>query len=132
MAARLYGEDSISERHRHRYEINNDYRERMAKHGMVFSGVSPDYRLVEIIELPSHPYFIGTQFHPEFRSRPNRAHPLFVGLVAAAIEHRATHPAVCEKAPVSMSEPAKNGRGKNGHGGALHIDAAAEESLALE
>jgi len=91
MAARLYGEGSISERHRHRYEVNNEYREQMAGAGMVFSGVSPDYRLVEIIELPetSHPYFLATQFHPEFKSRPNRAHPLFAGLIAAALVRKA-------------------------------------------
>jgi CTP synthase len=88
MAGRLYQAEIIGERHRHRYEVNNDYRERMAKAGMVFCGVSPDYRLVEIIELAQHPYFVGTQFHPEFRSRPNRAHPLFAGLVEAALKHR--------------------------------------------
>ncbi|MGO8673125.1 MAG: CTP synthase [Capsulimonadaceae bacterium] len=91
MAATLYNLDIIAERHRHRYEVNNDYREQLSKAGMVFSGVSPDYRLVEIIELPRtvHPYFIATQFHPEFKSRPNRAHPLFSGLIAAALEYRA-------------------------------------------
>ncbi|MDR3707226.1 MAG: CTP synthase [Capsulimonadaceae bacterium] len=88
LAAKLYDEELIQERHRHRYEVNNDYREQMARAGMVFSGVSPDYRLVEIIELPNHPYFIATQFHPEFRSRPNRAHPLFAGLIEAALRHR--------------------------------------------
>jgi CTP synthase len=90
VAAHLYGDGTISERHRHRYEVNNEYREQMSKAGMVFSGVSPDYRLVEIIELPEtvHPYFIATQFHPEFKSRPNRAHPLFAGLIAAALTRR--------------------------------------------
>ncbi len=89
-AACLYGTDVISERHRHRYEVNNEYREQLAKAGMVFSGVSPDYRLVEIIELPAgtHPYFVATQFHPEFKSRPNRAHPLFAGLIEAALARR--------------------------------------------
>ena len=87
MAERLYGESVIYERHRHRYELNNDYRELLTKHGMVCSGLSPDYRLVEMVEIPSHPYFIATQFHPEFQSRPNRAHPLFRGLIAAALEH---------------------------------------------
>jgi len=86
LAEKLYGETSIYERHRHRYEVNNDYRETFAKHGMNCSGISPDYRLVEIIEIPSHPYFIATQFHPEFRSRPNRAHPLFRGLIEAALK----------------------------------------------
>ena len=85
LAATMYRAETVNERHRHRYEVNNDYREQMAKAGMVFSGVSPDYRLVEIIEVSEHPYFIATQFHPEFRSRPNRAHPLFAGLIEAAI-----------------------------------------------
>lgn len=86
LAERLYGESRITERHRHRYEVNNDYREVLTSHGMVCSGVSPDYRLVEVIELPSHPFFIGTQAHPEFKSRPNRPHPLFKGLVHAALQ----------------------------------------------
>jgi len=86
LAERLYGSSCISERHRHRYELNNDYRELLAKNGLVCSGLSPDYRLVEIIEIPGHPYFIATQFHPEFQSRPNRAHPLFSGLIAAAMK----------------------------------------------
>jgi CTP synthase len=85
LAATLYKAETVNERHRHRYEVNNDYREQMAKAGMVFSGVSPDYRLVEIIEVSDHPYFIATQFHPEFKSRPNRAHPLFAGLIEAVI-----------------------------------------------
>ncbi|MCX7801276.1 MAG: CTP synthase [Fimbriimonadales bacterium] len=89
LAARLYGSNRVSERHRHRYEVNNDYRETLIQHGMVVSGVSPDYRLVEMIELPSHPFFVATQAHPEFRSRPNRPHPLFRGLVAAALQRRA-------------------------------------------
>jgi len=90
MVGRLYGADVIDERHRHRYEVNNEYREKLGKAGMIFSGVSPDYRLVEIVELPEsvHPYFIGVQFHPEFKSRPNRAHPLFSGLIAAALNYR--------------------------------------------
>src|SRR5579862_5034475 len=86
LAERLYGAPFIYERHRHRYELNNDYREQLSKLGLRCSGLSPDYRLVEIIEIPSHPYFIATQFHPEFLSRPNRAHPLFRGLIAAALE----------------------------------------------
>jgi CTP synthase len=85
LASSLYKAETVNERHRHRYEVNNDYREQMSKAGMVFSGVSPDYRLVEIIEVPGHPYFIATQFHPEFKSRPNRAHPLFAGLIKAAL-----------------------------------------------
>lgn len=89
LAERLYGAPFVYERHRHRYELNNEYRETLHKHGMVCSGISPDYRLVEIVEIPDHPYFIATQFHPEFKSRPNRAHALFRGLVEAALKHRA-------------------------------------------
>lgn len=86
LAAQLYGGPEVSERHRHRFEVNNAYREQLSRGGLSFSGVSPDRRLAEIIELPGHPYFIATQFHPEFRSRPNRAHPLFSGLVSAALK----------------------------------------------
>jgi CTP synthase len=86
LAEKLYGTQYVYERHRHRYELNNEYREQLSKLGLICSGLSPDYRLVEIIELPAHPYFIATQFHPEFLSRPNRAHPLFSGLIAAALE----------------------------------------------
>jgi CTP synthase len=89
LAAKLYGSSRITERHRHRYEVNNDFREKLTEHGLVMSGVSPDYRLVEMIELPSHPFFIGTQAHPEFKSRPDRPHPLFRGLVAAALKKTA-------------------------------------------
>jgi CTP synthase len=92
LAARLYGDTVIYERHRHRYEVNNEYRALLERHGMVFSGVSPDNRLVEMIELPEHPFFIAGQFHPEFKSRPNRPHPVFVGLVRAALERRHRHP----------------------------------------
>jgi CTP synthase len=84
-AAKLYGGTRIEERHRHRFEVNNDYRERLQEAGMTISGVSPDYRLVETIEVPNHPFFVATQAHPEFKSRPNRPHPLFTGLVAAAV-----------------------------------------------
>jgi len=87
----LYGTELVYERHRHRYEVNNAYRPALEKAGMVFSGVSPDYRLVEMIEVPSHPFLMATQFHPEFKSRPNRPHPLFRGLVEAALKRcRAT------------------------------------------
>ena len=88
LAWRLYADELIYERHRHRFEVNNAYRETLSKSGMVFSGISPDNRLVEIVEVPTHPFFIATQFHPEFRSRPNRSHPLFAGLVEAALERR--------------------------------------------
>lgn len=85
LAQRLYGETLIHERHRHRYEVNNDYREILTEHGLRLCGLSPDGRIVEMIELPDHPFFLATQAHPEFKSRPNRAHPLFSGLIAAAI-----------------------------------------------
>jgi CTP synthase len=86
----LYAEELIHERHRHRYEVNNAYRDKIAAGGLVFSGTSPDGRLVEFIELPreAHPYFVATQAHPELRSRPTRPHPLFAGLVAAAVARR--------------------------------------------
>jgi CTP synthase len=88
VAAEAYGEPVISERHRHRYEVANAYRERLTEAGFVFSGLSPDGRLVEVGELPRdvHPFYVGTQAHPEFRSRPTRAHPLFAALIAAAIK----------------------------------------------
>lgn len=93
LAARVYGEELISERHRHRYEVNNDYRQQLIDAGLVVSGTSPDERLVEIIELPDHPYFIASQGHPEFKSRPTRPHPLFLGLVRAAIAQADAHAA---------------------------------------
>ncbi|MBR6452699.1 MAG: CTP synthase [Lachnospiraceae bacterium] len=83
----LYGCTDISERHRHRYEVNNDYRERLQEAGMILSGLSPDNRIVEMIELKDHPYFLATQAHPEFKSRPDQPHPLFYGLVEAALKH---------------------------------------------
>ncbi|MEO7349555.1 MAG: CTP synthase [Terrimesophilobacter sp.] len=86
----LYGDASVSERHRHRYEVNNVYREQIAEAGLVFSGMSPDRNLVEYIELPRdvHPFYVATQAHPELRSRPNRAHPLFRGLIGAALDRQ--------------------------------------------
>ena len=83
-AAAAYGQKSIGERHRHRFEFNNDYRDLLTGAGLVFSGLSPDGRLVEIVELADHPWMIGSQFHPEFKSRPNRPHPLFSAFLAAA------------------------------------------------
>jgi CTP synthase len=87
-AHQAYGALEISERHRHRYEVNNAYRDRMAEHGMRFSGLSPDGNLVEIVELPEHPWFIGVQFHPELKSRPMRPHPLFASFIEAAVRRR--------------------------------------------
>jgi CTP synthase len=87
-AAAAYGVQEISERHRHRYEVNNDFRDKLVEHGLVVSGVSPDQRLVEMIELKNHPYFVGCQFHPEFKSRPQTAHPLFRSFINAALRAR--------------------------------------------
>lgn len=86
-AQHAYGEEVVYERHRHRFEVNNEYREVLAEGGLVFSGLSPNGRLVEIIELAGHPWFVASQFHPELRSRPLRPHPLFTGFVAAAVQH---------------------------------------------
>jgi CTP synthase len=85
LAAEVYGVPEVSERHRHRYEVSNSYRDLFVQHGLRFSGLSPDGSLVEMIELPSHPWYIGCQFHPELRSRPTRPHPLFAGFIAAAV-----------------------------------------------
>jgi len=87
-AREIYGTDRIDERHRHRYEFNNDYREVLTEAGLVLSGLSPDGRLVEMVELPDHPFFVAGQFHPELKSRPNRAHPLFRSFIAAAKARR--------------------------------------------
>jgi CTP synthase len=83
-----YQTNNISERHRHRYEFNNVYRNQFEAHGMRFSGLSPDGDLVEILELPSHPFYLAVQFHPEFKSKPIKPHPLFSAFVAAAIQRR--------------------------------------------
>ncbi len=134
LAEKLYGASTIEERHRHRYELNNDYREQLAKLGLVCSGLSPDYRLVEIIEIPTHSYFIATQFHPEFRSRPNRAHPLFEGLIAAAVKRsqrlfETGLPAEPAQAVVTApEEPNGNGKGyRRGGRGELNVASAEME-----
>ena len=85
-AAQAYNQPIVHERHRHRFEFNNVYREIFSQHGMRFSGVSPDDRLVEIAELKDHPFMLGSQFHPEFLSRPNRPHPLFVSFLKAVAD----------------------------------------------
>jgi len=89
-AYNYYGTELIYERHRHRYEFNNDYREEFEKSGLLLAGISPDKYIVEMIEIPDHPWFVGCQFHPEFKSRPNRPHPLFRGLVEAAVQAKKT------------------------------------------
>lgn len=88
---KLYGTKNIAERHRHRYEVNNDYRKELEDHGMYPVGFSPDGHIVEMIEIPSHPFFVATQAHPEFKSRPDRPHPLFKGLIEASIAYRKAH-----------------------------------------
>jgi len=86
IAKSSYGRDEVYERHRHRYELNNHYRETLGKAGLVVSGTSPNGKLVEMIELPNHPFFVGTQFHPEFKSRPLRPHPLYLAFIEACLK----------------------------------------------
>ncbi|MBK7396885.1 MAG: CTP synthase [Myxococcales bacterium] len=100
IAAKLYGTSDISERHRHRYEVNNEHRELLAQKGLVISGTSPDKRLVEMIELEKHPFFVGCQFHPEFKSRPFAPHPIFAGFVGAALDRAHAR----QKATLSVTE----------------------------
>jgi CTP synthase len=106
VVANAYGAKEVSERHRHRYEVNNAYRDKLSKAGLVFSGLSPDGHLVEYVELPSdvHPFFVGTQAHPELKSRPTRPHPLFAGFVRAALARKAA-----ERLPVELPEPSSAG-----------------------
>ena len=85
---RLYGKTEISERHRHRYEFNNDYKDEFIKKGLTVGGVSPDGKLVETVELTERPFYVGVQFHPEFKSRPNKAHPLFKGFIKASLDYK--------------------------------------------
>jgi CTP synthase len=107
LAADAYGTTSISERHRHRYEVANKYRDAMAQKGLVLSGMSPDGRLVEMIELRDHPYFVGCQFHPEFKSRPHAPHPLFARFVRAALDRQRERTKASEK-PKSEVQPASS------------------------
>jgi len=88
-ARQAYGKERIAERHRHRYEFNNTYRQQFAAHGFAFTGTSPDGKLIEIIELPDHPWFLAVQFHPEFKSKPTAAQPLFAAFIGAAIQRHA-------------------------------------------
>jgi CTP synthase len=113
IVAEAYGTTSVTERHRHRYEVNNRYRDQLAASGMVFSGMSPDGMLVEFIELPRdvHPYYVATQAHPELKSRPTRPHPLFSGLVEAALRRQletrlpVDDSGVKRRAPIVVPEP---------------------------
>jgi CTP synthase len=99
VVAQAYGARDVSERHRHRYEVNNAYRQRLEDAGLVFGGTSPDGTLVEFVELPTetHPFFVGTQAHPELKSRPTRPHPLFAAFIKAALRYRAE-----ERLPVEL------------------------------
>jgi CTP synthase len=99
LAASLYGKAQIEERHRHRYEFNPKYRRNVESHGMRISGEYTERHLTEIVELPAHPFFIGVQFHPEFKSRPTRPHPLFKGFVGAALEFK--HAQIREPGPAA-------------------------------
>jgi CTP synthase len=103
--AAAYGSELIYERHRHRFEVSNRYREALESAGMILAGQSPDGRLVEVIELRDHPWFVASQFHPEFRSRPDRPHPLFEGFVRAAVEHAEHQPTSGRRAPISVAVP---------------------------
>jgi CTP synthase len=112
VVAKAYGRREVSERHRHRYEVNNTYRDRLTEAGLVVGGSSPDGTLVEFVELPEqmHPFFVGTQAHPELKSRPTRPHPLFAAFVAAALRYNAE-----DRLPVEMPSRAKtNGRNVEG------------------
>ncbi|PTR27391.1 CTP synthase [Rhodococcus sp. OK519] len=108
VVAKAYGSENVSERHRHRYEVNNAYRNRIAKSGLVFSGTSPDGHLVEFVELPAdkHPFFVATQAHPELKSRPTRPHPLFSAFVGAALDYKAAEQLPVEVTDVAASSPA--------------------------
>ncbi|MCW0215365.1 MAG: CTP synthase [Pseudonocardia sp.] len=120
VVAAAYGSREVSERHRHRYEVNNTYRQRLAEAGLVFGGTSPDGTLVEFVELPAdvHPFYVGTQAHPELKSRPTRPHPLFSAFVKAALKYRAA-----DRLPVELPGRAK----KNGAGNGLRSEQAAGE-----
>jgi CTP synthase len=104
LAMEVYGQAEVSERHRHRYEVSNKYRELFVQNGMKLSGLSPDGSLVEIVELTNHPWFIGCQFHPELQSRPTRPHPLFAGFIAAAA--KAKHQRAASRGSASLVEAA--------------------------
>jgi CTP synthase len=101
ISSKAYGKKSILERHRHRFEVNNKYREKLEAAGLRFTGLSPDKKLVEIIEFKDHPFFVASQFHPEFKSRPNRPHPLFNAFMKAAASANAKHPATLVEAQIA-------------------------------
>ena len=88
ISSKAYGQELISERHRHRFEFNNDYQTQLEEAGLLIAGVNPDRHLVEIVENPEHPWFVGVQFHPEFKSKPRKAHPLFASFIKAALSRQ--------------------------------------------
>jgi CTP synthase len=108
LAFRIYGKKEISERHRHRYEFNREYEKIIVSYGMRFSGNSPDGNFVEIAELPDHPWYLGCQFHPEFKSKPTQPHPLFASFIAASYRHRmdrsVQEASATARAPQAVSE----------------------------
>ena len=104
---KLFGKANIEERHRHRFEVNNDYRDILVKNGMILSGLSPDGKIVEMIELKNHPFFVATQSHPEFKSRPNNAHPLFKGFIQAAVEYSKKDKNKIKSKPKTVSKKTK-------------------------
>jgi CTP synthase len=108
IAADAYGATEISERHRHRYEFSNDFRDQLVEAGLVLSGTSPDKRLVEMVELKDHPFFVGCQFHPEFKSRPHAPHPLFARFVRAAAERQRERGKGTEKAKPESTQPSSS------------------------
>jgi CTP synthase len=116
LAKKTYGRSEISERHRHRWEVNNKYRDVLQGAGLSFSGLSPNNELVEIIEVPNHPWFLGVQFHPEFKSTPRNPHPLFRGFIGAALLFRDARKesVMVEKAAGSQNAPTSGGKGKAG------------------
>jgi len=105
LAARIYGEATISERHRHRYEVNQKYLKTLTDHGLVVSGLSPDGKFVEMVELPGHPWFLGCQFHPEYKSRPTEPHPLFVSYIGAALEEKQRRKGASRPEPALAERP---------------------------
>ncbi|MEN3359259.1 MAG: synthase, partial [Mycobacteriales bacterium] len=128
VVAGAYGQTEVTERHRHRYEVNNDYRDRLEAAGLVFSGTSPDERLVEFVELPPevHPFFAGTQGHPELKSRPTRPHPLFRQFVRAALDYVAAERLPVEL-PADPAGPAADADGfveRNGRSGSASVSAS--------
>ncbi|KAF0239687.1 MAG: CTP synthase, partial [bacterium] len=111
LAAKVYQSETISERHRHRYEFNTEYEKVLAEKGLIISGRSPDGKFVEMVELPDHPWFLGCQFHPELRSRPLAPHPLFTSFIKAAIDYRAQDESTSgtdQHRPVKMVETKAN------------------------